>query len=77
MQTDLKVTQVRSVLGKPEALRRVLVGMGLFKNNRSVVLPDTPEVRGMIYKVPHLVKVERVPAGQRKSARQKAKDASK
>jgi large subunit ribosomal protein L30 len=77
MDTELKVTQVRSSLGKPEALRRVLTGMGLFKNNRSVILPDTPEVRGMIYKVPHLVKVERVPAGSRKSARQKAKEAAK
>ncbi|MDE3016573.1 MAG: 50S ribosomal protein L30 [Pseudomonadota bacterium] len=35
-----------------------LVGLGLGKRHRSRVLQDTPEIRGMIYKVRHLVKVE-------------------
>ena len=74
MATELKVTQKRSVIGKPEHQRRILRGMGLGKTNKSVILPDTPAVRGMIYKVPHLVTVERVPAGTRKSARQRASE---
>jgi len=54
----IKVTQVRSVIGRPEKHRRVLKGMGLGKMNRTVELLDTPEIRGMINKVRHLVKVE-------------------
>lgn len=76
MATALKVTQVRSLLHKPEELRKVLRGMGLGKTWKSVVLPDTPEVRGMIYKVPHLVKVERVDESQRNSARLRARKAA-
>ena len=54
----IKITQVRSVIGRPEKHRRVLRGMGLGKLNRTVELLDTPEIRGMINKVRHLVKVE-------------------
>jgi large subunit ribosomal protein L30 len=77
MATALRITQVRSVLGKPEALRKVLRGMGLRKTHHSVVLPDTPQVRGMIFKVPHLVRVERVDASARQGARQRARQAGK
>ena len=51
----LKITLVHSYIGRPEAQRRVLRGMGLGKINRSVLLNDTPEIRGMIRKVDHLV----------------------
>jgi large subunit ribosomal protein L30 len=51
----LKVTLVKSFIGRPEAQRRVLRGMGLGKVNKTVVLNDTPEIRGMIRKVDHLV----------------------
>jgi large subunit ribosomal protein L30 len=51
----VKVTLVHSYIGRPEAQRKVLRGMGLGKVNKSVVLNDTPEVRGMIRKVNHLV----------------------
>jgi len=54
----LKITQVRSYIGRPEKQRRVLRSLGLGRMNRSVFLADTPEVRGMINKVPHLVSVE-------------------
>jgi large subunit ribosomal protein L30 len=54
----LKITQVRSYIGRPEKQRKVLRSLGLGKMNRSVFLADTPEVRGMINKVPHLVSVE-------------------
>ena len=51
----LKITMVHSYIGRQEAQRRVLRGMGLGKINRSVLLNDTPEIRGMIRKVDHLV----------------------
>jgi large subunit ribosomal protein L30 len=54
----LEVTLVRSMVGKPEKQRRILRGMGLTKLNRTVELEDTPSIRGMINKVPHLVKAK-------------------
>lgn len=51
----LKITLVHSCIGRPEAQRRVVRGMGLRKVNGSVMLNDTPEIRGMIRKVGHLV----------------------
>ncbi len=54
----LKVTLVKSMIGRPEKHRRVLRGMGLTKISRTVQLKDTPSVWGMIKKVSHLVKVE-------------------
>ena len=52
------VRLVRSMIGRPEKQRLVLRGMGLTKLQQSVQLPDTPQVRGMIYRVKHLVRVE-------------------
>ena len=46
------------MIGRPEKHRRVLRGMGLNKVNRSVILEDTPCIRGMINAVSHLVKAE-------------------
>jgi large subunit ribosomal protein L30 len=46
------------MIGRPEKHRRVLRGMGLTKLNRTVALKDTPEIRGMINVVSHLVKTE-------------------
>ena len=54
----LKITQVRSYIGRPTVQRKVLKGMGLGKMHKSVLLNDTPEIRGMIGKVIHLVSVE-------------------
>ena len=58
MSATLKVTLVKSMIGRPEKHRRVLRGMGLTKMNKAVLLKDTPCVRGMINAVPHLVKAE-------------------
>lgn len=55
---DLKITLIRSHIGKPADQRAVLNGMGLNKVNKTVTLSDTPEIRGMIRKVVHLVKVD-------------------
>ncbi len=56
----LRITQIKSYIGRPEKHRRVLRGMGLGKMNRSVLLNDTPEIRGMVQKVVHLVAMEEV-----------------
>ena len=55
MERQLQVTLVKSFIGRPEAQRKILRGMGLGKVNKTVVLKDTPEIRGMIQKVVHLV----------------------
>jgi large subunit ribosomal protein L30 len=58
MAGTLKITLVKSPIGRPEKHRRVLNGLGLKKLNKSVELQDTAPIRGMINKVPHLVAVE-------------------
>ena len=58
MSGILKVTLVKSMIGRPEKHRRVLRGMGLTKVNKTVELQNTPAVRGMIHMVSHLVKAE-------------------
>jgi large subunit ribosomal protein L30 len=54
----LRVTQTGSPVGRPARQRANLIGLGLNKLSRSRVLPDTPEVRGRIRQVHHLVRVE-------------------
>jgi len=54
----LKITKIKSVIGRPEKQRKILKGMGLTKLNKTVTLVDTPQVRGMVNKVIHLVSVE-------------------
>jgi len=58
MAAMLKITLVKSMIGRPEKHRRVLRGMGLSKLNKTVELQDTPSIRGMINVVSHLVKAE-------------------
>jgi len=57
---SLKVTLVRSQIGIKPKQRGTLRALGLGKIGSSNVLPDRPEVRGMLARVPHLVKVEEV-----------------
>jgi large subunit ribosomal protein L30 len=54
----LKVTQVKSVIGTKESHRACIRGLGLRRLNQTVVVEDTPAVRGMINKVFYLVKWE-------------------
>ena len=58
MSDKLKVTLVKSMIGRPEKHRKILRSMGLVKINRTVEFIDTPSIRGMINKVSHLVKAE-------------------
>ena len=53
----VRVTLLRSTIGFNRTQAATVVGMGLRKLNHSVELPDTPETRGMLHKVRHLVAV--------------------
>ncbi|MGD0081639.1 MAG: 50S ribosomal protein L30 [Acidimicrobiales bacterium] len=57
---DLIVTQVRSAIGTKPKHRGTLRALGLGRIGKSNVLPDRPEIRGMIARVPHLVEVTEV-----------------
>jgi large subunit ribosomal protein L30 len=54
----LKVTQVKSVIGRPADQRATVRALGLKRISDSVEHGDTPAIRGMIFKVKHLVEVE-------------------
>jgi large subunit ribosomal protein L30 len=57
MSTKLQITLVKSTIGKPKKHRDIVTGLGLKKLNHSVELADTPEVRGMISKISHMLNV--------------------
>ncbi len=57
---ELKVTQVRSAIGSKPEHRGTLRALGLGRIGKSNTLPDRPEIRGMIARVPHLITVEEV-----------------
>ncbi len=57
-QQMVTVRLIRSMIGHPQKHRAVLRGMGLTKIQKAVTLPDTPQVRGMINKVKHMVRIE-------------------
>ena len=54
----LKVTLVKSPIGYAQDQKDTVRSLGLKKVNKSVMLPDNPQVRGMIYKVRHMLLVE-------------------
>ena len=58
MADTLKVTLVRSPIGKNKRIRQTLTGLGLTKLHKTVVLKNTAAIRGMIEKVSYMVKVE-------------------
>lgn len=58
MAKTVKVTQVKSAIGRLPKHRATLKGLGLRKINHTVELEDTPSVRGMINQVYYMVKVE-------------------
>jgi len=59
--TKLKVTQVRSAIHRPKDQKQTVRRLGLHRIRDSVIKDDRPEIRGMIAKVQHLVRVEEVP----------------
>ena len=58
--SEIKVTQTRSAIGSKPKQRGTLRALGLGKIGQSNALPDRNEIRGMIARVPHLIKVEEV-----------------
>ena len=57
MAAELTVTQIRSGIGAKPKTRGTLRALGLGRIGKRNVLPDRPEIRGMIAKVPHLIEV--------------------
>lgn len=53
----IKIQQIGSPIRRPAAQKKILIGLGLGKMHRVVEREDTPEVRGAIAKLPHMVKV--------------------
>ncbi len=58
----IKITQVRSAIGRNKKQKDTLVALGIKKLNRSVVQDDSKVILGMVNRVGHLVKVEEVEA---------------
>ncbi len=58
MKKSIKIRQIRSPIRRPKDQRATLIGLGLNKMHKEVELVDTPEVRGMIDKVKHLVDIK-------------------
>jgi large subunit ribosomal protein L30 len=58
MAKKLKITQMQSIIDRIEPQKRTIKALGLGRPNYSVTLNDSPQIRGMINKVKHLVKVE-------------------
>lgn len=56
----VKITLIRSLIGRNEKQRRTVHALGLKRINQSVLKEDSPQIRGMIRRVNHLVKVEEV-----------------
>ena len=58
MSETVTVTLVKSGIGSTKRINATLIGLGLTKMNKTVTRKDTPELRGMIRKVSHLVRIE-------------------
>ena len=59
MTDTIKVTLVKSVIGKNEKIRETVKGLGLNKLNKTVSLENTPAIRGMIDKVSFMLRIQR------------------
>ena len=60
MADSLKITLVKSTIGEKPKVRATVESLGLRKINHSVERPDRPDVRGMVFRVRHLIDVEEV-----------------
>ena len=57
MAGTIKVQKIKSVIGRPEKHRKIMIALGLRKTQKINELPDNPAVRGMVNKVRHLVRI--------------------
>lgn len=60
MAKKLKITQTRSIIDRPVRQKRTIEALGLGRPNYSKMHNDTPQIRGMVKKVAHLVKMEEI-----------------
>jgi large subunit ribosomal protein L30 len=60
MAETLKITLVRSTIGEKPKVRATVESLGLRRINHSVERPDTPDVRGMVFRARHLLEVEEI-----------------
>jgi large subunit ribosomal protein L30 len=60
MAETITFTLVKSSIGSTEKVRATLIGLGLTKLNKTITRKDTPEMRGMLAKVGHLVRIKEV-----------------
>ncbi|MFO7755953.1 MAG: 50S ribosomal protein L30 [Bacteroidales bacterium] len=58
--SKIRVTQVKSKIGRPERQKKTLLALGLKKMNQSIEHEATPQIMGMVNAVSHLVKVEEI-----------------
>ncbi|HCC71938.1 MAG TPA: 50S ribosomal protein L30 [Bacteroidales bacterium] len=58
--TKIRVTQIKSKIGRPERQKKTLAALGLKKMHQSVEHEGTPQILGMVNVVKHLVKVEEI-----------------
>jgi len=56
----IRITQIRSKNGKPERQKRTLEALGITKLNQSVEHEATPQILGMVRKISHLIRVEKI-----------------
>jgi len=61
-QKKIKITQILSIIDQKEPAKRTIRALGLGRPNYAVILTDTPQIRGMVRKIRHMVKVEEVKA---------------
>ena len=55
--STIKIKQIGSPIRRPKDQRKILIGLGLNKMHKVVELQDTPEVRGAVNKIPHMVQI--------------------
>jgi len=56
----IKITQIKSVIDRPERQKKTMVALGLTKINKSVEVEATPQIIGMVKQVSHLVAIENI-----------------
>jgi large subunit ribosomal protein L30 len=73
----LRITLVRSTIGRPADQDRTVKSLGLRRLNATVERPDNASIRGMVTKIRHLVKVEEVPVVSEPAGNDKPKNTQK
>jgi large subunit ribosomal protein L30 len=58
MKETVTFTQIKSGIGSTQSIRATLIGLGLTKMYKTVTRKNTPEIRGMLHKVQHLLRME-------------------